>query len=148
MTAVPVLVVVHGSDALSVCFNTVAILFMTEIDNLCYAALSRDLRERMEEAGRVTMTREQNTIMSRSRLVHVCGIVVVVLTGVKVGFPAGAAVVVALPTIPRHRGCVRGFHQPRHPRHVRTILCGIAKAFGAALVGVCCWFVSRISGYL
>ena len=103
----------------------------------------------MEEAGRVTMTREQTTIMSRSRLVHVCGFVVVVLTGVKVGFPIGAAVVVALPTIPFVIGAAfEAFHQPRHPRHVRTILCGIAKAFGAALVGVCCWFVSRISGYL
>jgi hypothetical protein len=36
----------------------------------------------------------------------------------------------------------------RVPFTPATILCGIAKAFGAALVGVCCWFVSRISGYL
>jgi hypothetical protein len=146
MTVVPLLVVVHGSDALSVCFNTVAILFMTEIDNLCYAALSRDLRERMEEAGRVTMTREQTTIMSRSRLIHVCGIVVAVLIGVNVGFTAGAPGLVTLPLIPFLIGAAfEAFTSRATPA---TILCEVAKAFGAAFVGLCCWFVSRIIGYL
>ena len=31
VTAVPVLVLIKGGDALSVCFNTIAILFLTEV---------------------------------------------------------------------------------------------------------------------
>jgi hypothetical protein len=34
MVAVPFLVLVKGGDALSVCFNTIAILFLTEVTNM------------------------------------------------------------------------------------------------------------------
>ena len=36
---VPILVLFNGGDALSICFNTVAILFLAEVDNVCFSVM-------------------------------------------------------------------------------------------------------------
>ena len=54
--AIPLLVMYKGGDALSVCFNTVAMLFLCEIDNLLYAILLPEReRARVEVEGRVSV---------------------------------------------------------------------------------------------
>ena len=79
----PALAVNKGGDALSVCFNTIALLFMCEIDNLAYSqGLSERVRSRVEEAGRVELDDEDVSALTRTKVVHVVMIVVVVFTAV------------------------------------------------------------------
>jgi hypothetical protein len=106
--AVPALVLVKGGDALSVCFNTIAILFLTEVictkfththsncempnPNLCHAygpvpqidnaayavGLSERVRTRVEEFGRVELRDTEAAALVRSKTVHVMLVVVTV----------------------------------------------------------------------
>ncbi len=56
LSAVSGLVAVGGGDALSVCLNTIAVLFLYEVDNIAFAnLLSEDLRVRVERDGRVKL---------------------------------------------------------------------------------------------
>jgi hypothetical protein len=108
VVAVPVLVLFKGGDALSVCFNTIAILFLTEvtmwhaetvkcpirkglfsrysvpqIDNAAYAVgLSERVRTRVEEFGRVELRDAEAAALVRSKAVHVVLLVVAVPAGV------------------------------------------------------------------
>ena len=82
--AVPLLVVYRGSDALAICFNTVAILFMTEIDNVCYAmGLGERARARVEQVGRVELSETELANLVRSKAVHIGLIVLSCLAAVK-----------------------------------------------------------------
>lgn len=75
--SVPLLVVYKGGDALSVCFNTIAILFMTEIDNVCYHfGLGEKTKARMEAAGRVVLTDKENDNLLRLKVTHIVLVVV------------------------------------------------------------------------
>jgi hypothetical protein len=57
LIAVATLVMTKGGDALSVCFNTVAILFLVEIDNISYhVGLGELQKARVESAGRVVLS--------------------------------------------------------------------------------------------
>ena len=113
----PVLVCFRGGDALSVCFNTIAILFMVrartaiaaalpaaaasepaplcrqcEIDNLCYHfGLAERRRARVEDAGRVELSHEEAAAMARTKEVHVVIVVVTILAAVKISGGAWAA---------------------------------------------------------
>lgn len=54
--AVPFIVLMKGGDALSVCFNTVALLFLCDIDNLTYRILLNErLRTRVEVRGKTRL---------------------------------------------------------------------------------------------
>ena len=108
----PVLVCFRGGDALSVCFNTIAILFMVrartaaalpavsepaplcrqcEIDNLCYHfGLAERRRARVEDAGRVELSHEEAAAMARTKEVHVVIVVVTILAAVKISGGAWA----------------------------------------------------------
>jgi hypothetical protein len=82
--SVPMLVVYRGGDALQICFNTVAILFMTEIDNICYSfALGERVRARVEEAGHVELTTREAKALMRMKVVHVATIVATCLAAVR-----------------------------------------------------------------
>jgi hypothetical protein len=82
--SVPLLVVYKGGDALSVCFNTIAILFMTEVDNVCYYfALAERVRTRVEEAGRVELTEKEAAMLVRTKAIHVCLVVASCMFAVK-----------------------------------------------------------------
>eukprot|EP01043_Picozoa_sp_COSAG02_P065535 COSAG02_NODE_9923_length_2074_cov_1.293165_4_plen_141_part_00 len=68
---VPLLVLYKKGDALSVCFNTIAILFMTEIDNVFYFfVLPERVRARVEAAGRVELTDSEAAAMVRTKVAH------------------------------------------------------------------------------
>ena len=65
-----------AADAVNVCFNSIAILFLLEVDNLAYATiLGERSRARVEEAGRVELGDEDVAALTRSKAIHVCGIV-------------------------------------------------------------------------
>ena len=64
---IPTIVVIKGGDALSVCFNTVAVLFTLEIDNLAFKMLiSERIRAYVEAAGHVELTEAQREALYRS----------------------------------------------------------------------------------
>lgn len=81
---VPLLVVYRGADALNICFNTIAILFMTEIDNVCYGfALGERTRARIEEAGRVELTSKETEGLLWMKMIHVFLVVITCILAVQ-----------------------------------------------------------------
>merc|ERR1711969_199542 len=88
---VPILVMIKGGDALSVCLNSVAILFMCDIDNIAFAlALGERVRARVEDAGRVVLGDGEASALAQTKAVHVALIVLAVLGGVWSGHQDGA----------------------------------------------------------
>ena len=80
---VPILVTVKGGDALNVCLNTVAILFLCEIDDITFAlGLSERVRARVEDAGRVELADVEAGALARTKATHVLLIVLFVLFAV------------------------------------------------------------------
>lgn len=70
---VPTLVSELGGDALTVCFNTVAILFLTEIDNIAFRiGLSERMRTLVEDAGRVDLNDATAAALVRMKIAHLC----------------------------------------------------------------------------
>lgn len=89
-TVVPILVMIKGGDALSVCFNTVAILFLCNIDNVAYAVgLSERLRTRVEQFGHVELEDAEADALVRAKAVHVVLIVATLLWSVSWGASGG-----------------------------------------------------------
>ena len=77
--AIPALVMIKGGDALSVCFNTVAILFLCDIDNIAFnVGLGERVRARVEAVGRVELQDVEATALTRTKVVHVILVVLVV----------------------------------------------------------------------
>ena len=86
VTTVPILVLFKGGDALSVCLNTVAILFLCDIDNIFFElVLGERVRARVEDAGRVELEDGEATALARTKAVHVALLVLAVLGGVWTG---------------------------------------------------------------
>ena len=82
----PVLVLYKGGDALSICLNTVALLFLCDIDNIAFdLVLGERVRARVEDAGRVELTDLEATALARTKAVHVVLIVLGVLASVGLG---------------------------------------------------------------
>lgn len=80
---VPTLVLYKGGDALSICLNTVAILFMCDIDNIFFdLVLGERVRARVEDAGRVELGDGEASALTRTKAVHVALIVLGVLGAV------------------------------------------------------------------
>ena len=83
VTLVPMMVVLEGGDALSVCFNTVALLFLCEIDNICFhVGLSERVRSRVEAVGKVELGDVEAAALASSKIVHIGAIVTCTLTTV------------------------------------------------------------------
>ena len=138
-TCIPFLVWVLGGDALSVCFNTVAILFLVEIDTVCYAGLPRRVRERMAEAGRLMLTEDQAASMARSKAVHVC--VFVPFMMLVVTWRGTPPVTLLLPLLAGSipfivGGCFEGCHRATPASALRN---GV-KTLAAGLIGFMVWF--------
>ena len=75
-----------GGDALSVCFNTVAVLFLCEIDNLLYAILLPEReRARVEVEGRVELGEAEAAALMRTKAVHMVVLVAAVPCAVVLG---------------------------------------------------------------
>ena len=68
----PMLVVTKGGDSLSVCFNSVALLFICEMDNLAYEILfPGSMRAQVDEEGRVQMEQVKDLQLMWSKAIHV-----------------------------------------------------------------------------
>ena len=81
---VPCIVLFQGGDALSVAFNSVAILFLCEVDNALFKlALGERARSLLEANAHVTFEEVDLTILARTKAVHVPIIVLTVLVGVE-----------------------------------------------------------------
>ena len=88
VNTVPLLVLFKGGDALSVCLNTVAMLFLCEIDNMIYkVGMAERTRTRVEEYARVELGDEEAAALVRSKQIHVGAVVVAVLAAVQVARP-------------------------------------------------------------
>jgi hypothetical protein len=80
---VPMLVLHRGGDALSVCFNTIAILFLCDIDNIAFTVgLGERARARVEDVGRVELGDQELQLLARTKKAHVTLLVAVLLTTV------------------------------------------------------------------
>ena len=83
LTSISNLVLYKGGDALSVLLNTVAVLFLLDVDNIIFStALSDKVRAQVEEAGRVQVTAAQATRMARTKLAHIVLVIGFVLVSV------------------------------------------------------------------
>ena len=75
----PMLVVTKGGDSLSVCFNSVALLFICEMDNLAYELLlPGSMRAQVDEEGRVQMEQVKELQLVWSKIVHVVLVVLAI----------------------------------------------------------------------
>ena len=82
----PILVLNKGGDALSVCFNTVAVLFLCEIDNLLYAILMPEReRARVEVEAMVELGDSEAAALMHSKTAHAAVLVLVVPCAVMAG---------------------------------------------------------------
>jgi hypothetical protein len=65
---VPMLVLHRGADALNLCFNTLAILFMLECDNYAFIALATTARR---AAGRLVLDDKVEALMNETKSAHI-----------------------------------------------------------------------------
>ena len=79
MGAIPLVVLTQGGGALNVCFNTIAVLFITEVDNLSFQlGLSEREKERVDTYGYVVLTDIEARQLSRTKAL--CVVITVVFT--------------------------------------------------------------------
>ena len=140
VTTVPALVLAKGGDALSVCLNTVAILFLCDIDDITFAlALGERVRARVEDAGRVELGDAEASALARTKVVHVALLVLAVLGVVWLGDLGGGEVALLLPSLAFVLGGVAEAFVPGASAAETTKRVG--KVLGAALLGFVGMFV-------
>ena len=89
---VPTIVLNRGGDAYSVCLNTVAILFLLEIDNIAFAmGMSERMRRKVEDVGRVTLTDDDAVALVQTKTLYIILVVIIVLAGVSARWRSGSA---------------------------------------------------------
>ena len=80
---VPQLVLQQGSNALTICLNAVAILFLADIDNALYLfGLGDDSRARVEQCGRVVLNHSQHSRLTRLKWMHIVLVAVLIVWSV------------------------------------------------------------------
>lgn len=79
------LAVFDGTDAQGVCMNTVALLYLADIDDFAYAVvISEPWQTRMEEAGMVALHGRDVRQLARTKVTHTALVTVAVPLGVAV----------------------------------------------------------------
>ena len=92
------LVLYRGASALAICLNTVAVLFLVELDNLAFShGLNEATRMEAEEFGRVSVTDEDSRLIDVIKRVCVLMVPAVVVLGVST---RGSDAVAFLPMLP------------------------------------------------
>jgi hypothetical protein len=92
LICVPLVILLRGGGALTVAFNTVAIMFLTEVDNMSYHFfLSEKARERVDRAGHVRLTDAESKKLSRTKVLCTTITVVGVATTIYFRAAFGAA---------------------------------------------------------
>ena len=130
-----------AGDSLSVCFNTVAILFLLDVDNMTFDyALPEKLRAVVEEFGHVELNQVQADALARTKQVHIVLVVVAVCGVVALGGFHGRAAQtgnLAVAVIAFFVGkVVEAFDGERSATEIAK---EVAKTAGAAAVG----FIAR-----
>ena len=78
------------------CFNTIALLFLCEIDDVAFAlGLSSRVRARLQEVGRIELSAHEEARLERSKAVHGCVLVSVMLAAVWLKWSKGFPVIFA-----------------------------------------------------
>jgi hypothetical protein len=140
---VGVLVVFRGGDSLSVCFNTVAILFMAEADNMAYHfGLAEPQKARMETDGRVALTTEDSQRLQQTKMVYLP----VIIAGIAI-----AVMVRGIETV-----YFGGFIMMNMAEAVRALLFdepkqkpkGVAMALARAVCGTCLFLIVLLTAAL
>lgn len=71
VSTMPLLVKVKGGDALNICMNAVAILFIVEVDNVFFAIfLPERVYARVEAMGHVELSEEELSMLARGKIAH------------------------------------------------------------------------------
>ena len=84
VATVPILVGFKGGDALSVCMNTVAVLFLTEIDDVLFNyGVGERIRDRAKVAGRVELGPAEEDMLAKTKMSHVVLLFFAVVMAVK-----------------------------------------------------------------
>lgn len=85
VSTVPLLVLWRGSDATSICLNTVAMLFLAEIDNIMYrVGLDESIRREVESAARVELQDAEREALAKFKTAHLVAIPIMLLSTVVV----------------------------------------------------------------
>jgi len=96
VTLVPHVVVIRGGDSLNICFNTVAVLFLLQVDNQLYEyGLSEQVKAEVEEFGRVYLEPSSLRLLKASKLVHVVLVTASCTLTVATGHIEGGVVLLA-----------------------------------------------------
>ena len=83
LNIIATLVILKGGDSLSICFNTVAIIFLMEIDNITYhVGLGELQKARVESVGRVVLSDAEAKNLAWLKVMYVPVTVVSVLSSV------------------------------------------------------------------
>jgi hypothetical protein len=91
---VSALVMTRGGDALSVCFNTVAIMFLVEIDNISYhVGLGELQKARVESVGRVVLSDTEAKNLAWLKVMYVPITFICVLSSVAI-MDAGLGIII------------------------------------------------------
>ena len=86
MISVQTLVIYRGTNALAICLNTVAVLFLVELDNLAFShGLRENMRVEAEEFGRISVTDDDSRLIDVIKLVCMLTVPAAILGGVAAG---------------------------------------------------------------
>ena len=119
VATVPFVVYCRAADSLSICFNTVAVLFLCEVDNAAYAfLLAERTRMRVEQRARIKLSDEEAAELSTTKSVHMCSIIfgiilAVALAGYTSLDPFGWAIFVSYVAFWVGGFCERGSSLPK-----------------------------------
>ena len=81
--AVVQLILYHGTSALAICLNSVAILFLVEIDNLAFTfGLHELMRAEVKRFGSILVTNEDSRIIDFIKLLCMLSIPIIIVAGV------------------------------------------------------------------
>ena len=148
VAATPFMAMYKGGDALSVSLNSVAVLFLCEVDNIAYTILlSERVRMRVEEHGRAKLGDAEAEALTRSKAVHVALIMVAVVAAVRsaeseMGFNLSFLAFGCAGVVAAVGDAVRG------GRATAGALCkGVAKAIGAWLLGLVGFLVLVLAAF-
>ena len=133
---VPMMVAMKSGDALSVCFNTVALLFLCDIDNFTYKVLlSERVRTRVEKNARVELGDAEALALARSKVVHAA----LIFTTVPLSLWAAKTQLPLLLFLPRLPFWVAGVVEvatgPNEGAQRTAVGKGVARVTGSFLLG-------------
>lgn len=143
LMSVPYLVVTKGGDALNICFNTVAVLFLMDVDNLSYEfGLNEMLRKKIADCGKISLTAEQDDGLKRVKNVHtvlsmLCIVANVALMGFGIGIQVG-------PVLPYVLLLIGGIVDYSHPGTELSLCSLVAGWLGGLLAFVSVFLITMM----